>query len=211
MPIPGEILAGLRSIANDWSLLAILWHGYFAVIMLRLAFGLHLKERIVGALLAMPLFSVSALAWIHGNPFNGVFFTVTGVVLLGITVRLQGESVGISPTQFTVPGAFLIVFGWLYPHFLNDTAPVAYLYAAPTGLIPCPTLSIVIGFTLALRGLESRAWCLVLSAAGVFYGAFGAGRLGVTIDWILFFGALVAAYAAFSSQLIRRGNGEAAR
>ncbi|TBW58601.1 hypothetical protein EZI54_04235 [Marinobacter halodurans] len=211
MPAPQDILAGLQSIANDWSLLAILWHGYFAALMLGLVFGLHLKERIVGVLLAIPLFSVSALAWIHGNPFNGILFTVTGVVLLGMAVRLQGESVGISPMRFTIPGAFLIVFGWFYPHFLNDTALVAYLYSAPTGLVPCPTLSIVIGFTLMLRGLRSRAWCSVLSVAGVFYGAFGAGRLGVTIDWILFFGALVAAYAAFSSQLIRRCNGEAAR
>ncbi|MGF2736807.1 hypothetical protein [Marinobacter sp. DUT-1] len=211
MPTPEEILAGLRSISNDWRLLAILWHGYFAVLLVGLASGLRLKERLVGALLVIPLFSVSALAWIHGNPFNGVLFTVMGIVLLGIAVRLQGESVGISPRRFAVPGAFLIVFGWLYPHFLNDAALVAYLYSAPTGLVPCPTLSIVIGFTLVLRGLASRAWCLVLSAAGVFYGAFGAGRLGVTIDGILFFGALLTAYAAFSPRLIGRGNGEAAR
>jgi len=211
MPTPEEILAGLRSISNDWKFLAILWHGYVAVLLLGLAFGPHLKERIVGALLVIPLFSVSALAWIHGNPFNGVLFTVTGLVLLGIAVRLQGESVSISPMRFAAPGAFLIVFGWFYPHFLNDSALVAYLYSAPTGLVPCPTLSIVIGFTLVLRGLRSRAWCLVLSAAGVFYGGFGAAWLGVTIDWSLFFGALVAAYAAFSPQLIRRDNGKVAR
>lgn len=189
----------------------MLWHGYFAALMLGLAFGRHLKERIVGTLLVIPLFSVSVLAWIHGNPFNGVFFTVTGLVLLGIAVRLQGQSVGISPMRFAVPGAFLILFGWIYPHFLNDATLVAYLYSAPTGLVPCPTLSIVIGFTLVLRGLRSKTWCVVLSTAGVFYGAFGAARLGVTIDWILFFGALVAVYASYSPQFIRRGNSEAAR
>lgn len=211
MPAPEEILTGLRSITNDWRLLAIFWHGYFAVLMLGLALGRHMKERMVGALLAVPLFSVSALAWSNGNPFNGVLFAVTGVVLLGIAVRLPGESVAISPMRFTVPGAFLIVFGWLYPHFLDDAALIAYLYSAPTGLVPCPTLSVLIGFTLVLRGLRSRAWCLVLSTAGVFYGAYGAGRLGVTIDWILFFGASVTAYAAFSRQLIGLGSSEGAR
>jgi hypothetical protein len=211
MPTPEEILAGLSTIANDWRLLAILWHGYFAVLILGLAAGLRLKERLFGVLLAVPLLSVSALAWIHGNPFNGLLFAFTGILLLGIAARLRQEDGGISPMRLTVPGAFLIVFGWVYPHFLNDTGLLAYLYSAPTGLVPCPTLSIVIGFTLVLRGLRSRAWCLVLCAAGLFYGAFGAGRLGVTIDWILFVGALATAYAAFSPHLMRNQTGEAVR
>lgn len=211
MPTPDEILAGLRTIANDWRILAILWHGYFAVLILGLVAGLRLKERLFGVLLAVPLLSVGALAWIHDNPFNGVFFALTGIVLLGIAARLQKEGVGLASLRLTIPGAFLIAFGWVYPHFLKDTGPVAYLYSAPTGLVPCPTLSVVIGFTLVLRGLRSRAWCLVLSAVGLFYGAFGAARLGVTIDWILFVGAVATVYAAFSPYLTGGRNGETAR
>lgn len=210
MPTLEEILAGLSTIANDWRLLAILWHGYFAVLILGLIAGLRLKKRLFGVLLAVPLLSVSVLAWIHGNPFNGVFFAFTGIVLLGIAARLQEEGVGIAPLRFTIPGAFLIAFGWVYPHFLNDTGLVAYLYSAPTGLVPCPTLSVVIGFTLVLRGLRSRAWCLVLSVVGLFYGAFGAVRLGVMIDGILFVGALATVYAAFSPHLTGGRSGETA-
>ena len=52
----------------------------------------------------------------------------------------------------------------------------------PTGLVPCPTLSIVIGLALIVEGLDSRIWTSVLvGATGVFYGIFGAVRLGVTI------------------------------
>jgi drug/metabolite transporter (DMT)-like permease len=66
-----------------------------------------------------------------------------------------------------------------------------YLYSAPTGLIPCPTLSIVIGLAVALRGLGSRTWSLVLCATAIFYGVYGAAHLGVTLDWVLLLGALM--------------------
>jgi hypothetical protein len=102
-------------------------------------------------------------------------------------------------------------FGWVYPHFLEDSTPIVYLYAAATGLIPCPTLSIVIGLTLLLGGLRSRPWCLVLTIVGLFYGTFGAGQLGVNIDWVLLFGALVTAYVAFSRQMIEGSPANKAR
>lgn len=38
---------------------------------------------------------------------------------------------------------------------------------------------------------SSRAWEFVLGAAGLFYGVFGAVRLGVAIDWVLAVGAAV--------------------
>lgn len=105
----------------------------------------------------------------------------------------------------------MIGFGWIYPHFLDNATPMEYLYAAPTGLIPCPTLSIVIGFTLILGGLRLRPWCLVLTIMGLFYGVFGAGRLGVKIDGVLLLGALATAYVAFSPRLAGSSHGAIAR
>jgi hypothetical protein len=43
----------------------------------------------------------------------------------------------------------------------------------------------VVGIATIFRGLRSPAWSLVLTAAALFYGLFGALHLGVTIDWIL--------------------------
>jgi hypothetical protein len=87
-------------------------------------------------------------------------------------------------------GALLFAFGWVYPHFLNTSSFLPYLYSAPTGLIPCPTLSIVIGLALILGGLGARTWSLVLGVTGIFYGIFGSAWLGVLIDWVLLLGAL---------------------
>jgi len=195
-PSPERILLGLAEIANDWRWLAALWHGCFAALVLTLVIGLRPSRRMIGILLVLPLVSVSILAWTHANPFNGASFALAAVALLVTAGRFSREAVEIAPARVAVPGALLIGFGWVYPHFLQNASPLDYLYAAPTGLIPCPTLSIVIGFTLVLGGLGSRSWCLVLAIMGLFYGIFGAVRLGVGIDWILALGALGMTYVA---------------
>lgn len=191
MPTPEQILNGLSAIANQWQMLAIAWHVYFAILVGSLVLGIRPSKRSAGVLLALPLFSVSVLAWISANPFNGIFFAIVGVALLWIATRLPQERVHIAPMWLVGAGALMFAFGWFYPHFLETTSLAPYLYSAPTGLIPCPTLSIILGLSLILGGLESRWWSLVLGSTGIFYGLFGALRLDVTIDLVLLFGAML--------------------
>jgi hypothetical protein len=159
MPAPEDLLVGLAEIANSRREFAITWHVYFAILAAALAVGMRPTKSISGVLLALPLFSVGFLAWRTGNPFNG--------------------------TVFIFAGALTFIFGWTYPHFLETRSYVPYVYAAPMGLIPCPTLSIIIGSTLIVDGLGSGAWSLVLGATGVFYGVFGAFVLGVPLDLVV--------------------------
>jgi len=58
-------------------------------------------------------------------------------------------------------------------------------------LIPCPTLSFTIGFAMLANGFSSRVWSIVLVIIGVFYGLFGALRLGVHLDFVLLAGTLL--------------------
>lgn len=190
MPTPEQILNGLTTIANQWQLLAIVWHLYFAVLAVGLMLGVRPSKRVGGVLLGLPLLSVSVLAWLSANPFTGTIFGLAAIALIVMALRLPDEPVAIAPTWIMGAGVLMFVFGWIYPHFLDTTSFVPYLYAAPVGLVPCPTLSIVIGLALVVGGLDSRAWSLVLGGVGVFYAFFGALRLGVTIDWILLLGAL---------------------
>lgn len=194
---PEEILAGLETIANDWRWLAIVWHGYVALIVVALLFGLRPSLRVFGLLLALPILSVSFLAWVHENPFNGSILGITAVGLIFTAARLPHQRVQIGPSWLVFIGGLIAGFGWVYPHFLNNAQPIQYLYAAPVGLVPCPTISIIIGLSLVLGGFGSRAWCLILAVVGLFYGVFGAVQLGVYIDWVLFAGALIMGYAAF--------------
>lgn len=191
MPTPDQILEGLQAIANRWMPLAIAWHLYVAVLLVAV-WGCRRPGRRLAALsLTLPLLSVAALAWGEANPFNGLVFLIGAMALAGCAWRLSPERVRLAPLGARLAGLLIVGFGWGYPHFLATSSALAYLYAAPTGLVPCPTLAIVIGVTLLLDGLGSRLWSGVLGGLGLFYGLFGALYLEVALDWGLVVGALL--------------------
>jgi hypothetical protein len=190
MPNAGQILAGLSYIANEWRFVAILWHLYFAA-MAALVFTGRASTRWVGPGLTMPLLSVSVLSFVTGNPFNGVVFASLAIGFTVTALRLPDHVLRVIPFSRLIPSFLMFALGWTYPHFLVASSPVAYLYAAPTGLIPCPTLAMVIGISLAVDQLGSRAWSWLLGSAAAFYGVFGVIILRVSMDAILMAGAVL--------------------
>jgi hypothetical protein len=109
-----------------------------------------------------------------------------------------------------VTGALLVVFGFVYPHFLATDSWAARMYAAPLGLLPCPTLSALIGVTLMFGLFREREWSPILASAGLLYGAIGAFRLGVAIDVVLIGGSamLVTAFLASARRSVRANDTE---
>lgn len=191
MPSPEIIHAGLTEIANRYWYVASAWHVAMGLVFVTVFFRRTIACRTAALLMTAPLFSVAVFAFAGHNPFNGIAFALLAFALCLVGVRLDGRPAERAPWSMVAAGAAMIAFGWLYPHFLVSRSMLAYLFAAPTGLIPCPTLSVVIGCSLVLGGLSSRAWTGILVAAGLFYGLFGAFRLGVRLDFVLILGALV--------------------
>ena len=189
MPTADQILNGLWEIANIWKIVSILWHIYFGAFVVVLAMGVRPSKRIAGLLLGLPLLSVSVFAWLSSNPFNGAVFAVVGIVLLLIAAKLKRDSVQVTSLWSLIPGALLFAFGWIYPHFLNTSSYLPYLYAAPVGIIPCPTLILGIGAMLVLDNLGSRSLSIILGIAGLLYGIMGVAYLHIMPDWALIFGA----------------------
>ena len=109
--------------------------------------------------------------------------------------RRAGRIFRFAPPVFSAAGALLVLYGSAYPHFLLGESWNTYLYAAPFGLLPCPTLSVAIGVTLMLGMFRSTLWSNTLVAAGVAYGAIGVVRLGVVLDYGLLAGAALLAGA----------------
>lgn len=198
MPPANQILGGLREIANTYRAVSILWHIYFGALVVVLATGIRPSRRVAGWLLGLPFLSVSVAGWLSSNPFNGVVFAVLGIALLLVAARLRRDSVQIAPRWCLVPGLLMFAFGWVYPHFLDTASYVPYLYSAPTGIIPCPTLYIVIGSALTLDGLGSRTLCTILGVTGLFYGVTGVAQLHVALDWGLIAGGAVILICAFT-------------
>jgi hypothetical protein len=190
MPSPQQIVEGLTRIAGEWQRLAVVWHVALGVLLFALLLGTRPSNRLMAGMLMMPLVSVSVLAWMAGNPFNGTVFAAVVITLIVSARSLSDAPVRIEMSMPTVVGGVMVAFGWVYPHFLELGPPTAYLYAAPLGLVPCPTLSAVIGITLIAGGLGSQVWSLIIAGAGILYALFGALRLGVTIDLVLLLGAV---------------------
>ncbi len=191
MPSSPEVIEALTGISNAWRTVAIAWHVALGALLVGLLVGYRPSRRAMGVLLALPLASVSILAWSSGNPFNGLVFAALSLVLAVLGLRLTTHRVQMGPSLSMVFGVVLVVFGWVYPHFLETDAWTAYLYAAPLGLVPCSTLSAIVGITLIVKAPDSRPWSVVLSIASLLYGLIGVLLLDVTIDWFLVVGAVL--------------------
>ena len=191
MPSADAILAGLIETANTWRSLAIAWHLLFAALLAVVLAGWRLSARAIATVAVALVLSVSAVSWASGNPFNGTVFAALAVALAGAATRAHVVGIQIEWGGRALAGAALVVFGWVYPHFVSTESLTEYAYAAPSGLIPCPTLSVVIGLTLLLRHVRTFAWTVPLIIVGFFYGLVGVFALGVVLDVALLAGAVI--------------------
>jgi hypothetical protein len=185
LPDSAAILAALARIASEADELAVVWHVVFGLAAAAISLGSRPKPSSCAAFLTLLIASVSATAWVFGNPFNGAILAL-GALALGLS-GLRGAKGRLrwGEDWAVVLGASLLLFGTVYPHFPVGSSPLAYLYAAPLGTLPCPTLGFVAGATLIGNGLMRGAWPLVLASLSAFYAGFGALRLGVELDFLL--------------------------
>ena len=191
-PMPtSEILDTLTRIARDLIPLAIAWHVAILAVIAALLLGWRPSRRLAGMMFAPPALSVALVAALYGNPVNSALFGGLALALVVVGRHLPPVPLSKAPRWASIVGGAMIAFGWVYPHFLEAGSPWRYLYAAPTGLLPCPTLSVIIGFALLADGLGSRALLTLLGLYGLFYSVFGLLSLGVGLDAGLFFGAMV--------------------
>jgi hypothetical protein len=206
MPSTGQILEGLASIANGWRALAIIWHVVVGVLLVLIGTR-RISDRALGLALASMIASVSAMAWWSTNSFNGAVFAVLAVAMAWQAIGMPGRP-ACTVSRGALPiGLAAVMFGWAYPHFLENASCLTYAYAAPMGLIPCPSLAAIIGVSLMANLLDSPRWGLTTGVAGLTYGIIGVARLGVWIDvWLI----AAASGAVAASLRMRRATTSAA-
>lgn len=173
MPEPTLILATLNQIANAGIPLAALWHLLAAFAAFCLLRGWRPSRRSAAVFALGPLVSVSVMAFAYGSYFNAVVTAALACGLLVVALRLGAPPLERGPAWSHFAGISMLAFGWFYPHFLESKPWISYVIAAPTGLLPCPTLAALIGVSLLASGFGSRTWCFTLAATGAFYALFG--------------------------------------
>ena len=199
MATPHEILAGMTEIANHGLAFAVAWHVVIGAALIATAQGWRPSPRMCGALLIVPFVSVAMFGWAIGDLLNGALFSVAAGVLATIAWRSSRAEMP-RARWATALGAVMVLIAWLYPHFLHTGSQLAYLVASPMGLIPAPSLALVMGFSLLGFCPAGRGWSLAVAGFSVFYAAFGAVQLGMTLDLALLLGALGLAVRALSRQ-----------
>jgi len=177
-----QILERSISIANDAMPLAVLWHFVLGGVLIAAVGGWRPSRRSCDLMLCVPLASVAIISAAFGAVVDAVAIgglTVALAVLGWRTGRAPIEP-GTSASDFA--GGAMLAFGVAYPHFVAVTSPLEYVYAAPIGLLPAPTLALVTGLALFTGDHGGRTWARVLVAADVVYGLIGAVYLGVYLD-----------------------------
>jgi hypothetical protein len=183
------ILTAAARIATEWIPLAAAWHIAAAALALSLWWP-GLDGRAIATLLSVMPVSVAAMAAWSGNPFNLAVFAAMGLVMIALAGTSVSSRVTLAGGRDAAAGLIMCGFGWVYPHFLDGPA-WQYLYGAPLGLLPCPTLAFLIGVSLLANSFDSKPWTILMSSVGLIYGAIGVFILRVTIDWFLIAGAAI--------------------
>jgi len=192
MPSREAILDMLAALANEWRWLAIAWHVAFVTAGVVAISRMQVSRSAAALFVSLPIISVSLLAWNAGNPFNGLVFMLVGVLTAGLSTTFGSRDTSVdSAFRYRAVGGMLVVFGLSYPHFLVADSWLTYLYAAPYGLIPCPTIAVTVGLSLIYGSFGSRAWAAVVSGTALIYGVIGVLFLNVWIDGFLLVGAVM--------------------
>jgi len=191
VPAADRILDTATDIARQWQALAVIWHVAATAFVVAWVLGWRPPSSVIAPVLIAAVVTVDLLSWGSGNPFTGVLFALLAALLVRATRDLPAAATLAESSVMRAAGAAFATFGLMYPHFLAPPHWIVYAYAAPFGLLPCPTLSAVIGFTMLFGWHRCAPWSLPLAAAGALYGFIGVFTLRVALDWGLVAASLI--------------------
>lgn len=205
MPTPTDLLAQLAATAHAFRNVALVWHLAVIAALALVRLGAWSPRNPHAAWLSgAPVVSAAMLALASHNPFNAVVLGVVAIALAAIAGALPERPWASPAPTWRAIGLLTVGYALAYPHFVQIATWSDFAFA-PTGVLPCPSLALTLGFALLAEGFGSKAWSLVAAAAGAAYGVFGVVRLGVWLDL-----GLIAAAIALAARAARLPAPEAA-
>lgn len=124
--------------------------------------------------------TVTFIAIQNGNPFHTITFVITiilTVIFQFVMPKKKLDSEKKSPNKtvknvIMLSTAVILFIGIFYPEFTNVSLPKFLLYA-PVGIVPCPTLLTVLGFTNLTANIRDKYVLITLACMASVYGIIG--------------------------------------
>lgn len=178
-----NIVHYLTTVTNQNLWLNALIHLVVLAAVLVLFFGKNknTKRWVVDGTICLLFISIIAVSIAYGNPFH--FITMGLLAIFALIEFWQGKN------DFTTPKINLhtliafssIIIGFWYPEFVKAN-PIALLLFSPAGIVPCPTLLIVLGLLTLAYPKVNKTQYIITAIVGAFYGITGVFQLKVPLD-----------------------------
>ena len=191
VPTAESILAWATVVANDWRWLAILWHVALAALLIGFVTRVRLSTRLVGYALVLPVISVSVIAWLSRNPFNGLIFAVLAVLLRARRDAPAADSRDTCIVGMGSRGGRARRFWMGLPSFPHHGYMDGLRVRVAVRASPLPDAFGRDRDHVDLRRPALKGWSAPLFGAGILYGWIGIFRLSVSLDIWLFAGAIL--------------------
>lgn len=142
-----------------------------------------LKSQLVNLFLVILSGSVFLHAAIFGNPFIGLLFLIMTLIMVFELIRRKNNFQFTESRLINITAVLLLVFGFVYPHFVN-TSLAEYILYAPVGIVPCPTLITILGFYL-LNTNPNKVSYWTITVISTIFSLIGIIMFKVYIDIVL--------------------------
>ncbi len=199
---PDSVLNYLEMISNKNIYLNLTMHMITMLSVASLYFisSQKMRTKLFNGLILILTASVTVNAFINGNPFHLVTFAVlTGVALMEL-VKEKNKVIVPSKSVRTGIALMFLLLGIWYPEFVA-TNYFAHLLLSPMGIIPCPTLIVILSlFAFNPQGIGKLEYITVLTM-GVVYALIGVFVLKVYLDIVLLLLVLYSIYILVSNKV----------
>ena len=182
-----NILNYLINISNA-NLLPNLLNHFIIYIALILFFVLRFIGKIKAARIVrnvsviLLILSIIGNALYYGNPFHLITFSVILIFFIIFQKKALKENENfatdkqndIKDIAIIIISAIFIFLGVFYPEFVEVSIP-QYLLFAPVGIVPCPTLLVILGFfnlTLTKSDKKTEIAFIILTCVYAIIGTF---------------------------------------
>lgn len=205
---PESVLNYLSMVSNQNIYLNLIMHviTFLSIPSIFLLQNIRMQKVVFNGLVCILTLTVTVNAFINGNPFHMATFAILSVIAFIELIFGRHQVLISASNNATIFIVFIFLFiGVWYPEFVH-TNSLAMLFVSPLGIVPCPTLIVVLSlFTLNSSGIGKLQYFATI-IIGAVYALIGVFILKVYLDAALGILVLYSIYILISHKVQEQRN-----